>query len=95
MNGGGAKPVILYPRPTVYSAHPVIVTDDAAANMIDVLLSPKLQELAWTKHGFRGPLGSVTGAMDADIAKLLPPQIEAVLPMPDADVMLPLLDLLR
>jgi hypothetical protein len=95
MNGNGAKPVILYPRPTVYSAHPVIVTDDAAASMIDVLLSPKLQELAWTKHGFRGPLGSVTGTMDADIAKMLPPQIEAVLPMPDADVMLPLLDMLR
>jgi hypothetical protein len=33
--------------------------------------------------------------MDADIAKMLPPQIEAVLPMPDADVMLPLLDMLR
>jgi hypothetical protein len=95
MNGGGAKPVILYPRPTVYSAHPVIVTDDTAASMIDVLLSPKLQELAWTKHGFRGPLGSVTGTMDTDIARMLPPQIEAVLPMPDADVMLPLLDMLK
>lgn len=95
MAGSGAKPVILYPTPTVYSSHPLIVTDDTAGGLIDTLLSPKLQELAWTKHGFRGPLGSVTGTMDPGIAKLLPSQIEAVLPMPDADVMLALLDMLR
>jgi hypothetical protein len=92
MSGNGAKPVILYPTPTAYSSHPVIVTEDSADTMIDVLLSPKLQELAWTKHGFRGPLGSVTGTLDADVAGMLPPQIDAVLPMPAADVMLPLVD---
>lgn len=47
------------------------------------------------QHSVRGPLGLVTGTIDADIAKLLPSQIEAVLPMPDADVILLLLDMLR
>ena len=60
--------------------------------MIEALISPRLQELAWTKHGFRGPLGTVTGDADSAIAGLLPAEIDAVLPMPDANVMLALLD---
>lgn len=41
-------------------------------------------ELAWSKHGFRGPLGTVA-------AGVRPAEIEAVLPMPSADVVLALL----
>ena len=95
MKSGGAKPVVLYPRPTVYSAHPLIVVDDQAGRLLEVLLSPKLQELAWTKHGFRGPLGAVTGTMDSAIAGMLPAEVDAILPTPDADVMLSLLDMLK
>lgn len=95
MKSSGAKPVVLYPRPTVYSAHPLIVIDDQASRLLDALMSPKLQELAWTKHGFRGPLGAVTGTTDGAIAAMLPAEVDAILPMPDADVMLPLLDLLK
>jgi hypothetical protein len=90
-SGSGAKPVVLYPRPTVYSAHPLIVIDPAADALLDALMSPELQELAWMKHGFRGPLGTATGAANEAIAGLLPAEIEAVLPMPAADVMLALL----
>jgi len=85
--GAGAKPEILYPRPTVYSAHPLIVIDPA---VVEALTSPKLQQLAWSKHGFRGPLGTVAGDAGA-IAGVRPAEIEAVLPMPSADVMLSLL----
>jgi len=60
------------------------------ARRLDALTSPKLQELAWTKHGFRGPLGTVAAGADA-IAGVRPAEIEAVLPMPSADVMLSLL----
>lgn len=95
IKGGGAKPVVLYPRPTVYSAHPVLVIDDQADRLLTALLSPKLQELAWTKHGFRGPLGAVTGTMDGAIAGMLPAEVDAILPMPDAEVMLSLLDMLK
>ena len=89
--GTGAKPEILYPRPTVYSAHPLIVIDPAVDTLLEALTSPKLQELAWSKHGFRGPLGTVAGGADAAIAGVRPAEIEAVLPMPSADVMLALL----
>lgn len=95
IKGGGAKPVVLYPRPTVYSAHPLIVVDDQASRLLTALLAPKLQELAWTKHGFRGPLGAVTGTIDSAIASMLPAEIDAILPTPDADVMLSLLDMLK
>ena len=55
-----------------------------AARRLDALTSPKLQELAWSKHG--------TAAAGADaIAGVRPAEIEAVPPMPSADVMLSLL----
>src|SRR5262249_35032787 len=50
-----AKPVILYPRPTVFSAHPLICTSRAADSLIEALLSESVIELAWEDHGFRGP----------------------------------------
>jgi hypothetical protein len=87
----GAKPVVLYPRPTVYSAHPLIVVDENANRLIEALVSPKLQELAWTRHGFRGPLGTATGNADSAIGSLLPAEVDAILPMPDAGVLLSLL----
>jgi len=94
MAGAGAKPVVLYPRPTVYSAHPLIVVDEAAKRLVDALTTPALQQLAWEKHGFRGPLGAPTGNASGAVAGLLPADIDAVLPMPDAGTMLALLDLL-
>ncbi|KPH07965.1 hypothetical protein CO657_08065 [Rhizobium acidisoli] len=90
----GAKPVVLYPRPTVHSAHPLIVVDENANRLIEALTSPKLQELAWTRHGFRGPLGTATGNADSAIGSLLPAEVDAVLPMPDAGLMLSLLMML-
>ncbi|MGO7206447.1 hypothetical protein ACCT30_35785, partial [Rhizobium ruizarguesonis] len=78
-------------RPTVYSAHPLIVVDENANRLIEALVSPKLQELAWTRHGFRGPLGTATGNADSAIGSLLPAEVDAILPMPDAGVLLSLL----
>ncbi|MCB9992082.1 MAG: hypothetical protein H6873_00340 [Hyphomicrobiaceae bacterium] len=88
----GPKPVILYPRPTAYSAHPLITIDPESDQLLEAMLSDQLQELAWTKHGFRGPLGSVTGAANSAIAGLLPAEVSAVLPIPSANVMLRFLE---
>ena len=89
--GRAQVPSAVLSRPTVYSAHPLLVIDPAADRLLEALMSPQLQELAWTRHGFRGPLGTVTGATNASIAGMLPAEIDAVLPMPAADVMLSLL----
>jgi Bacterial extracellular solute-binding protein len=85
------KPVMLYPKPTVYSAHPLIIVDPDADRMLEAMLSPRLQEVAWTRHGFRGPLGQPASAAEGAVKGLLPREISSVLPMPDADVMLALL----
>src|SRR5262249_48132656 len=87
-----AKPVILYPRPTAFSAHPLISTGRKADSLIDALLSESVIELAWEDHGFRGPLGSIGKARNALLQSRLLERIDAVLPMPDAPVMLALLD---
>ncbi len=87
-----AKPVILYPQPTVFSAHPLISIDRQADELIDALMSESLLELAWEDHGFRGPLGTIGKARNALLQSRLIERIDAVLPMPDAPVMLALLD---
>jgi hypothetical protein len=87
-----AKPVILYPQPTVFSSHPLISIDRQADELIDALMSETLLEMAWEDHGFRGPLGTIGKARNALLQSRLIERIDAVLPMPDAPVMLALLD---
>jgi hypothetical protein len=87
-----AKPVILYPRPTVFSAHPLISINREADDLIDALTNEAVLELAWEDHGFRGPLGSIGKARNPLLQSRLIDRIDAVLPMPDAPVMMALLD---
>ena len=87
-----SKPVILYPQPTAFSAHPLISIDRAADELIDALVSESLLELAWEEHGFRGPLGTIGKARNPLLQSRLIERIDAVLPMPDGPVMLALID---
>jgi len=84
------RPVMLYPVPTVYSSHPIISLVEKADRLIPALTDPGLLEIAWNQHGFRGPLGrigrggpQVTGIADS---------VRSITPMPDAAVMLALLE---
>ena len=88
---GGAKPVTLYPRPTVYSAHPLIALSAPATPLIDALVSKPLQEIGWRDHGFRGPLGTVGAVTNPLVQGRMPAQIDAVAPMPDIDTMMRIL----
>lgn len=87
-----AKPVILYPQPTVFSAHPLMTLDRAAEKLIEALLDPDMRELAWANHGFRGPLGTTGTARNPMLAQRLIDRVEAVLPMPEAQAMLALVE---
>lgn len=91
---GPAKPVALYPRPTVYSAHPLLALAPETFPLIEALVSPDLQAIAWRDHGFRGPLGAIGADTDPAIKGRMPSQLSAILPMPDMDVMLKILDAL-
>src|SRR5215468_3702906 len=87
-----AKPVILYPQPTVFSAHPLISLAGEADELIDALMNEAVLELAWEDHGFRGPLGTIGKARNALLQSRLLERIEQVLPMPEAPAMLALLN---
>jgi hypothetical protein len=87
-----AKPVILYPRPTVFSAHPLLSLVKEADGLIDALMNEAVLELAWQDHGFRGPLGTIGKARNDLLQARLLEKIDAVLPMPEAPAMMALLD---
>ncbi len=91
---GPAKPVALYPKPTVYSSHPLLALAPESEKLIDALMSVDLQSIGWRDHGFRGPLGSIGAETDPVIKGRMPEQITAVTPMPDIDVMLKILQAL-
>ena len=42
-----SKPVMLYPRPTVFSAHPLISLVGEADELIGALMNEAMLELAW------------------------------------------------
>ncbi|MFJ6195405.1 hypothetical protein [Micromonospora sp. NPDC092111] len=81
---------VLYPDPTIYSDHPVLALDPAAARFADAMKDPKIQEIAWKRYGFRS--ATQVGANDvADFPGIgLADQIRTA-PAPAADVTLALL----
>jgi hypothetical protein len=89
-NSGGPQPVMLYPKPTVFSAHPLIAVAQPSVPLIDAMQSDQFQTLAWTEHGFRGPLGAIDSGSHAS-GLAIPQTLTAVVPMPDANTMLALI----
>lgn len=54
--------VVLYPSPTVWSAHVFIALDEDGQTMLEGLQDPDILKLAWEKHGFRtGSYGDIQG----------------------------------
>lgn len=54
-----AKIRILYPQPTVMNDHPIMALTPAGSRLIDAMLDPAIQKIAWQRHGFRPLDGSV------------------------------------
>ena len=78
---------ILYPEPTVWSAHPLIALTPSGANLIKALQDKEIQKIAWERHGFR--TGLIGTQDDAKILNLvgIPEKVTQVIPMPGAPVM--------
>ena len=78
---------ILYPRPTVWSSHPLIVLQERAKDLITALQDEKIQQIAWEKHGFRtGLIGVQNDPKVLDVVGI-PENITQVIPMPNPVVM--------
>lgn len=75
--------VILYPSPTVWSTHVYIALTEHGSKGIDGLLDKKVQELAWTKHGFRTSIYRTGETQSSFQVEGLAADITKVMPMPD------------
>lgn len=77
---------MLYPRPTVWSSHPMIALTDNGRKLIAAMQDPDIQKIAWEKHGFRSGTGQPNNVAQLRIHGV-PDTVEAVIPMPSARVM--------
>ncbi len=50
----------LYPKPTVWSSHPLIVLTENGRRLQQALLDPQIQKIAWERYGFRSTAGRDT-----------------------------------
>lgn len=78
---------IIYPVPTVWSEHPVLILNKKALPLLDALKDPEIQRIAWEQHGFRTGLIGVQN--DPKVIKVdgLARSINKTMPMPRASVM--------
>ena len=78
---------ILYPIPTVWSAHQLIALTPKAQQLIKALQDKDIQKIAWERHGFRTGLLGVNN--DRKVLKVvgIPDSIEKVVPLPNPAVM--------
>lgn len=85
---------ILYPEPTVWSSHVYLSLNEKGDVGLKALKDPKIQEMAWKNHGFRTV---VSGTASADIYSIpgLAPEITNVMPMPDIDTMMLLMNAIK
>lgn len=78
---------IFYPKPTVWSSHPLIALSEEAELLLEALKDPDIQQIAWEQHGFRSGLAGVVN--DPKVLEIagIPATITNVMPMPDPQVM--------
>ena len=79
---------VLIPEPTVWSEHPLIALTDNGERLIDALLDPEIQEIAWKRHGFRYP--SFQSIENEVIA--LPESLDQIIEMPSVQEMQEIMD---
>ncbi|GDX41021.1 hypothetical protein LBMAG21_13130 [Armatimonadota bacterium] len=85
----------LYPKPTVWTQHPLLVLSPNGDRLLVALKSPEFQKLAWERHGFR-PSNPVV-ASDPKSLKItgVPERVQSTIAMPDSDVMTTILNYLK
>jgi hypothetical protein len=84
----GARPVMIYPRPSVMAAHAFISLTEAGDRLLAALQAPEAQAIAWSRHGLRNSAGAAGAATNPAIAGRFPAASPAVLPLPDAELLL-------
>jgi hypothetical protein len=78
---------ILYPRPTEISTHDFLALDAKGVRLLRALEDPELQQLAWTRHGFRSGLVGVQNSPSVLVVAGVPKTIVQTMPLPRPAVM--------
>lgn len=78
---------IIYPRPTVWSSHPIIALTGKGEALSKALQDPELQKIAWEKHGFRSGLLGIENDPKVLNVVGVPASITSVIPLPRPKVM--------
>jgi hypothetical protein len=86
--------VVLYPEPTVWSAHPFIALTGNGERVIEALLGEEIQALAWETHGFRTGIASGQAADTVFGIKGVPGQVKKVIPLPNPDTMQKIMEII-
>jgi hypothetical protein len=86
---------VIYPTPTVWSAHPLIARTDAGKLLLEALRDEQLQRIAWEQHGFRTGLIGVQNDLSVLKIASIPAEVTSVMPLPRADAMIAMLDYLN
>jgi hypothetical protein len=86
--------VVLYPEPTVWSAHPFIALTGNGERVIDALLEEEIQALAWETHGFRTGIASGQAADKVFDIKGVPGQVKKVIQLPNPDTMQKIMEII-
>ncbi|MDR2304159.1 MAG: hypothetical protein LBE10_06195 [Treponema sp.] len=86
--------VVLYPEPTVWSAHPFIALTDKGDRVLDALLEEEIQSLAWETHGFRTGIASAQQRGGRFGIKGLPGQVKKVIQLPSPDTMFKIMEII-
>ena len=76
----------LYPRPTVWSAHPVITLNANARRLVTALKDPEIQDIAWRMHGFRSATGAPNDPKSAGVSGI-PATIDNIVQLPAPAIM--------
>lgn len=82
-----SKVNILYPQPTVWSSHVIIVLNKKGKALRDALKDKELQEIGWEEHGFRSAVPGILNDPKTLNIIGMPKEITKVMPMPSSRVM--------
>ncbi|MDR0720371.1 MAG: hypothetical protein LBF78_12110 [Treponema sp.] len=86
--------VVLYPEPTVWSAHPFIALTGNGDRVIDALLGEDIQALAWETHGFRTGIASGQETNKVFDIRGVPGQVKKVIQLPNPDTMQKIMEII-
>lgn len=86
--------VILYPEPTVWSSHVYIALTENGKVGLNALMDKEIQTLAWTEHGYRTIVAGTESPDQFDVNGMAG-QVTQIMPMPNIDVMLELMEAIK